>query len=195
MSPKNIFQEKTAIFGHEISWAEKYLKKTNIFVGIGQNTSEVISRKRAQEASIRFAALRKSTEHQTKKSFQLKTKEKALESDQIKFIRQAQKATFDLDDRSGLTEPTNPHFWPPKISEKLLAPKRPRMIDAEYEEPTPELDEIDEDEFIPEILLNEITIYLRTAYFYCIYCGTTYANLDDLNSNCPGNSVLVHDEL
>ena len=56
-------------------------------------------------------------------------------------------------------------------------------------------DEEKEPEFVPEVLLAEITEYMRVKYFYCIYCGATFNDEKDLTDNCPGNAKDLHDEL
>jgi hypothetical protein len=34
--------------------------------------------------------------------------------------------------------------------------------------------------------LEERIVYLRNVYNFCIYCGHTYENTEDLINNCPG---------
>uniref|UniRef100_A0A8C3DSN3 G patch domain-containing protein 11 n=1 Tax=Corvus moneduloides TaxID=1196302 RepID=A0A8C3DSN3_CORMO len=41
--------------------------------------------------------------------------------------------------------------------------------------------------------LHILTAYLREEHFYCIWCGTTYEDSEDLSSNCPGDSAADHD--
>ena len=60
------------------------------------------------------------------------------------------------------------------------------IIDTEEEE--------EEVEIPPDEMLKIITEYLRTDYLFCIWCGITFENADDLNSNCPGNSRDDHDD-
>ena len=40
--------------------------------------------------------------------------------------------------------------------------------------------------------LNEIINYLRQEYFYCIWCGEKYENLEKLQTECPGNDSELH---
>ncbi|KAI3640456.1 hypothetical protein MIR68_001334 [Amoeboaphelidium protococcarum] len=57
------------------------------------------------------------------------------------------------------------------------------------------LDDDDEDTVSIEQLesrLKVITEQLRTRYFYCIYCGCAFDNMDDMNQNCPGDSFEDH---
>ena len=51
-----------------------------------------------------------------------------------------------------------------------------------------------EDEFIPEEKLQMITEYLRSQYRYCLWCGTTFKDIDDMNAACPGSTRDDHDE-
>ena len=61
-----------------------------------------------------------------------------------------------------------------------------------------DFDEIEEEEeeveIPPDEMLKIITEYLRTEYLFCIWCGITFENAEDLNSNCPGNSREDHDD-
>uniref|UniRef100_A0A3B3DWQ6 G patch domain-containing protein 11 n=1 Tax=Oryzias melastigma TaxID=30732 RepID=A0A3B3DWQ6_ORYME len=41
--------------------------------------------------------------------------------------------------------------------------------------------------------LQILTSYLRGIHFYCIWCGTTYNDEEDLCSNCPGDSAADHE--
>ncbi|NXA14735.1 GPT11 protein, partial [Sapayoa aenigma] len=41
--------------------------------------------------------------------------------------------------------------------------------------------------------LHILTAYLREEHFYCIWCGTTYEDSEDLSSNCPGDTAADHD--
>ena len=40
--------------------------------------------------------------------------------------------------------------------------------------------------------LRKMIAYLRTTYFYCIYCGCSYEDENDLIANCPGISRDDH---
>ncbi|EPX75269.1 RNA-binding protein [Schizosaccharomyces octosporus yFS286] len=41
--------------------------------------------------------------------------------------------------------------------------------------------------------LSTVLLYLRRKYFYCLYCGFSYDNLEDLETNCPGVYEDDHD--
>lgn len=46
----------------------------------------------------------------------------------------------------------------------------------------------------PQEQLNILTAYLRSNYFYCIWCGTVHDDERDLKQNCPGPTRADHDE-
>ncbi|WBW72696.1 RNA-binding protein, G-patch type, GPATCH11-like protein [Schizosaccharomyces osmophilus] len=41
--------------------------------------------------------------------------------------------------------------------------------------------------------LSTVLLYLRKKYFYCLYCGFSYDDLEDLEKNCPGIYEDDHD--
>lgn len=43
--------------------------------------------------------------------------------------------------------------------------------------------------------LGEVLQYLRTQYWYCLYCGTAYENAADMASHCPGPSEADHADM
>lgn len=40
--------------------------------------------------------------------------------------------------------------------------------------------------------LEMLTLYLRKAYLYCIWCGYTFEDEKDLQQDCPGPTKDVH---
>ena len=54
--------------------------------------------------------------------------------------------------------------------------------------------ETNQDEFRADEKLQMITEYLRSQYFYCLWCGISFADADDMRSNCPGSSREDHDD-
>lgn len=42
--------------------------------------------------------------------------------------------------------------------------------------------------------LHNLLIYLRSNYFYCIYCSIHYNSEEDIDSSCPGLTIDDHDE-
>jgi hypothetical protein len=41
-------------------------------------------------------------------------------------------------------------------------------------------------------ILLDLLEYLRERYFYCIYCGATYASAEEIESECPGTLYEDH---
>ena len=66
---------------------------------------------------------------------------------------------------------------------------QPETLDPVFEEDRPV-----ESDFDSEEMLSIITGYLRTEHIYCVWCGIAFSDLDDLNTNCPGNSRDDHDD-
>jgi len=50
------------------------------------------------------------------------------------------------------------------------------------------------DEFTSEEKLQILTGYLRSQYNYCLWCGISYENSDELKASCPGPTREDHDD-
>ncbi|MEQ2232303.1 G patch domain-containing protein 11 [Ilyodon furcidens] len=106
--------------------------------------------------------------------------ERKIEGD----LRRSQRSCEQLDNQKGISVPREPWYWP--------------KVDADNEEdPVEEEDEEDEEEEITELnsfdKLQFITSYLRGVHFYCLWCGTTFNDEEDLSSNCPGDTAADHE--
>nr|XP_057914311.1 G patch domain-containing protein 11 [Doryrhamphus excisus] len=103
--------------------------------------------------------------------------ERKIEGD----LRRSQRACEQLDSQKGITVPREEWYWP-KVS---------------AEEDVDGLQEEDEEEDIAELpafdQLQSVTLYLRGIHFYCIWCGTTFNDEEDLSSNCPGETAADHE--
>ena len=55
-------------------------------------------------------------------------------------------------------------------------------------------EEEEEEEFSAEEKLHILTGYLRSQYFYCLWCGFSYADSDELKNSCPGPTREDHDD-
>ena len=42
--------------------------------------------------------------------------------------------------------------------------------------------------------LYECIQYLRKNYFYCIWCSSTFTDMNDMLENCPGNTRILHED-
>lgn len=122
----------------------------------------------------------------------LKLKSRRIESD----LFRAQKACRQLDMSKEITEPVEIWFWPKTIAE---APEEVQddndeiRIQEIHEEDNDDVDE-EEIEFPPDQMLLVITQYLRTEHLFCIWCGITFNDTEDLENSCPGNSREDHDD-
>ena len=69
-------------------------------------------------------------------------------------------------------------------------------VNADYEEDNPVPIEVDREptEFEPEEMLTMLTGYLRSEHLYCLWCGITFSDGEDLTSNCPGSTREDHDD-
>ena len=121
-----------------------------------------------------------------------KMKSKRTESD----LFRAQKACRQLDMSKDFKDPIESWFWPKMIQESSNEdfdenePKIKEIIETEEEQE----EEEEEIEIPPEEMLVIITEYLRNEYLFCIWCGITFENAEDLAKTCPGNSREDHDD-
>ncbi|CAL8099673.1 unnamed protein product [Orchesella dallaii] len=131
-------------------------------------------------------------------------------------LRKAQFACRSLDEEAGRRKPLEYWHWPltKKIVEEkpvdlegyeeestldddndavMLAKKR-RLECASSDEDSEEEDTaVDDVREVPnDLKLDNVTDYLRTEYFYCVWCGTKYENNLDLTNSCPGTSRDDH---
>ncbi|XP_039994840.1 G patch domain-containing protein 11 [Xiphias gladius] len=102
--------------------------------------------------------------------------ERKIEGD----LRRSQRACEQLDNQKGITVPREDWYWP-----KEDADDEEDSQEEEKEEEIVELTSFDK--------LHILTSYLRGIHFYCIWCGTTYNDEEDLCSNCPGDTAADHD--
>ncbi|XP_061545225.1 G patch domain-containing protein 11 isoform X2 [Phycodurus eques] len=105
--------------------------------------------------------------------------ERKIEGD----LRRSQRACEQLDSQKGITVPREEWYWP-----KVGAEEETDDLNEEEKE---EEDEIWELTSFDQ--LQMLTSYLRGNHFYCIWCGTTYNDLEDLSSNCPGDTAADHE--
>ena len=80
------------------------------------------------------------------------------------------------------------------ISEEVQDDNDEIRIQEIHEEDNDDVDEEEEIEFPPDQMLLVITQYLRTEHLFCIWCGITFNDTEDLENSCPGNSREDHDD-
>lgn len=132
-------------------------------LGIGTEEAEK-KKKEEEEYNRNLKAIRSQLEYNQRKSqFQAHVKEKQSLHNLSKDLRQAQTAIEWLDEDNG-------------------RPRNALLLDMD--------ESYDADVLIAH--LGKMISYLRSTYFYCIYCGCSYSDEADLNANCPGWDRSCH---
>jgi len=132
-------------------------------------------------------------------------------------LNRSKKTCYQLDQAKGFTEPIEMWFWPDMnkdendsiidddIDGEPIKDEKQLSIDTEeasVTEITGYDDRVKPDfipkedigcEFLPEEQLNIITEYLRSQYLYCLWCGITFSDNQDMSSNCPGSTRDDHE--
>ncbi|XP_003976175.1 G patch domain-containing protein 11 [Takifugu rubripes] len=97
-------------------------------------------------------------------------------------LRRSQRACEQLDSQKSIAVPREDWYWP-----KTESNDEEDVQDEEEQEVEDDVDLTSSDK------LQILTSYLRGVHFYCIWCGTTYNDEDDLGSNCPGDTAGDHE--
>ena len=132
----------------------------------------------------------------------------------------SKKACCQLDQSKGYTDPVEHWFWPDtnessenNEEEEEFTNTDVRLNDTDDE--GQQLVELPDDEcpgdienetdkniysnntyseFSPEEQLQIINEYLREQYLYCLWCGITFSDFEDMSSACPGLSREEHED-
>jgi len=136
--------------------------------------------KEKQEMQQKLFAIRNEQQekisHLQRNDFRNRMRDKFAEKKIQIDLYKCQKVCHQLDSDNGISEPDHRYFWPQSLFQD-------------------EEDQLDEDEsFALEEQLLYVTEYLRTNYFYCVWCAHTYNDAAELNAECPGNSSTFHDD-
>ncbi|XP_025907011.1 G patch domain-containing protein 11 isoform X1 [Nothoprocta perdicaria] len=108
--------------------------------------------------------------------FKTKQEERKMEGD----LRRSQRACQQLDMQKDIDVPKEIWYW--------TQPEEEEQKEEEEKE-----DECTSSDLSVSEKLQLLTAYLRKEHFYCIWCGITYEDAEDLSSNCPGDSAADHD--
>lgn len=150
--------------------------------GIGME--EVKKRKAEEELEHYRQKVRAKQQNETKSLEDFRSRvrtereERKIEGD----LRRSQRACEQLDSQKGVTVPREDWYWP--------------KAEADDEEEEVEEEEEEEEEIVELTSFDKLQIltsYLRGVHFYCIWCGTTYNDEEDLCSNCPGDTAADHE--
>ncbi|XP_033835555.1 G patch domain-containing protein 11 [Periophthalmus magnuspinnatus] len=106
--------------------------------------------------------------------------ERKIEAD----LRRSQRSCEQLDSQKGITAPREEWYWPKTNAEEEV---------DEEDGPDKEDEEDEAVELTSFDKLHILTSYLRGRHFYCLWCGTTYNDEEDLCSNCPGDTAADHE--
>ncbi|KAG8224523.1 hypothetical protein J437_LFUL004214 [Ladona fulva] len=166
--------------------------------GLGRKSSTKLvmeAKKRAEEKTESLEESKVTTQD-FRKRITSDVKRRHAETDLVS----SQRACYNLDLENGYDEPVKRWYWPVEVIEKvdealkdyedqvygrLLGRKRKRKDSKE--EDIAEDEEIGTDE-----KLAELTEYLRSTYFYCVWCGATFSGKSDIAKYCPGPSRELH---
>lgn len=150
--------------------------------GIGME--EVKKRKAEEELEHYRQKVRAKQQNETKSLEDFRSRvrtereERKIEGD----LRRSQRACEQLDSQKGITVPREDWYWPKAEADD---DEEEEVKEEEEEEEIVELTSFDK--------LQILTSYLRGVHFYCIWCGTTYNDEEDLCSNCPGDTAADHE--
>ncbi|KAM3606170.1 uncharacterized protein V6R79_011942 [Siganus canaliculatus] len=153
--------------------------------GIGME--EMKKRKAEEELEHYRQKVRAKQQNETKslEDFRSRVKtereERKIEAD----LRKSQRSCEQLDSQKGVTVPREDWYWPKTQTDEEEDNEEEKEEEEEEEEEIVELTSFDK--------LQILTSYLRGVHFYCIWCGTTYNDEEDLSSNCPGDTAADHE--
>ncbi|KAI8899103.1 hypothetical protein BC833DRAFT_619723 [Globomyces pollinis-pini] len=103
----------------------------------------------------------------------------------IEDLEKLRNAAMDMDEKHDVKRND---FWPP------LPVVKKDFGDDDY---SPYVVEEEENEFENKSIYEQFELvndYIRSKYYYCIWCGIVYNDNRDLKDNCPGDSRDDHDE-
>lgn len=111
-----------------------------------------------------------------------------------------QRVCSNLDLNNNIESPVQEWYWPLSVIEANV--KKNELDNADdiridatisNNETVSEDEEKDMEEINFSDRLYELNNYLRSKYYYCIWCGVKYESCVDISSNCPGESRDDHD--
>lgn len=131
--------------------------------------------------------MRQAAESSTRQQFVDQVKQRADVRLLLYDIRASQKACYNLDSESGITQPECDLFWPSTAIQLLKSSE-----ESEANVAVKLLEDLTEDELLN--LLNRLTERLRQVYHFCVWCGIRFESESDMGTNCPGDNRLLHSE-
>ncbi|XP_029048132.1 G patch domain-containing protein 11 [Osmia bicornis bicornis] len=130
-----------------------------------------------KEVKVKTNSISDKLDNKNMKDFRGRIAQKRAEQLLKADLYKSQKICEQLDMQLNLEKPREIWFWLPQENDE--------SDDTDSEE--------DDEETLPvNEKLDILTKYLREKHFYCIWCGTTFQNTEDLRDNCPGNTRDDH---
>lgn len=155
----------------------------NIKTGRSGLGHEEFKKRKAEEKLENYRQklhMKKQANEQAADQFRVRFKNKQEERKMEGDLRKSQRACQQLDMQKDIDVPKETWYW--------LEPEEEDKKDEEDKD-----DECTSSDLSVSEKLQLLTAYLREEHFYCIWCGTTYEDSEDLSSNCPGDSAADHD--
>lgn len=156
--------------------------------GLGKEEQDKERKRKRVEKLMEIGKRRREQEEQLRGDFKSRMREKSNLRVVMSDLVKSRKACEQLDSAKGY-EQVDHWYWP-------IIPQKEEEDEGEEIEEEEEEDEDEElDEPEPTDQLHILTHYLRVKHLYCIWCGTTYNDEDDLNTNCPGDTNEAHEDM
>uniref|UniRef100_A0A4W3GEY8 G patch domain-containing protein 11 n=1 Tax=Callorhinchus milii TaxID=7868 RepID=A0A4W3GEY8_CALMI len=149
--------------------------------GIGHEEAEKRRAEERMEYSRRRFQVKKEFEEQRFSQYRQQIKKKQEQLQLEGDLRKSQRACEQLDTQKGIDAPELAWYW-------LAA-----STEDDDEEEENDLTEKEDETLSTEDKLQILTKYLRRKHLYCIWCGTSYQDNEDLSDNCPGECAADHD--
>ncbi|XP_065064161.1 G patch domain-containing protein 11-like isoform X2 [Rhopilema esculentum] len=148
--------------------------------GLGRDT--MLQKRKEMQVSFlqQMASRKRQMVENLQGDFKKRMKGKFLDKQVTFDLRKAQKACEQLDSAKNL-EAMEKWFW------QIPDDNESGDDDSDDSEETDKIECPEEWE-----MLEKITQYLRGVHLYCVWCGITYNDEDDLNGSCPGNTFESH---
>ncbi|XP_044146054.1 G patch domain-containing protein 11 isoform X3 [Bufo gargarizans] len=147
--------------------------------GIGH---EEMKKRKAEENLENFRQkiqMRQQEQERAADDFRLRMKSKKEEQKLEGDLRRSQRACLQLDEQKRIGFPREAWYWP--------------LTETQEDDSETEEDEVKEQELSTLEKLQILTSYLRGQHLYCIWCGTSYQDEEDIESNCPGDTSEDHE--
>lgn len=159
-----------------------------INIKVKESSSGVGKERHDEEVISKLRKMKEKKDETIFKKYQNTKAEKVALVFMKKDYYKAQRICEELDSRQHMEYPFEEFYWTWETMSKM------KEITEENEEDGGEKEGEQEKEIEPcEENLKSIIDYLRSTYFYCIYCAITGANDQDLKQHCPGAYRSDHD--